>query len=73
MFHLSVALTSLRTPFISELPPTPFEMMVKISPSVDPYSHLSSVRFGGLGFFGASGPSPRAFAPWQCRHALWNS
>src|SRR5918997_450075 len=70
MFHMSVAVISLRTPFISELPPMPFEMMVKISPSLDPYSHLSSVRSDGLGLLGASGPSPLAVPPWQCRHAF---
>jgi hypothetical protein len=63
MFHMSVAVISLRKPFISESPPTPLEMMAKISPSLDPNIHSASVRLGGLGFFGASGPSPSPLGP----------
>ena len=69
MFHMSVTVISLRTPFISESPPTPLEIMAKISPSLDPYIHSASVRLGGLGFFGASVPSPSPFSPWHCRHS----
>src|SRR4030095_16796404 len=70
MFHMSVAVISLRTPFISEFPPTPLEMMEKISPSLEPYSHSASVRLAGLGLFGASRPSPSPSGPWHCGHAL---
>src|SRR5262245_52141326 len=69
MFHMSVAVISLRWPFISESPPTPLAMMAKISPSLDPYIHSASVRSAGLGFLGASGPSPSPVAPWHCRQA----
>src|SRR4030095_3169482 len=69
MFHISVTVISLRWPFISESPPTPLAMMAKISPSLDPYIHSPSVRLGGLGLFGASGPSPCPIGPWHCRQA----
>src|SRR5205823_8352089 len=53
--------------------PAPLAMTRKISPSVDPRSHLSSVRFDGCVSLGAMGPSPFASAPWQKRQFFWNS
>src|SRR5688572_16477188 len=47
------------------LSPSPSEMFVKIAASVEPYSHLASVRSCGLESFGARGPSPLAVIPWQ--------
>src|SRR3989304_6086958 len=52
-------------PTIVDFAPPPFAITVKIWPSVDPCVHVASVRSGGLESFGASGPLPFAFAPWQ--------
>src|SRR6185295_16621388 len=52
-------------PFIGDFSPSPFCTTRKISPSVSPCAHVSSVRLGGCESFGASGPSPLASAPWQ--------
>src|SRR5215471_2436228 len=50
---------------MSNFGPAPSLMTRKISPSVDPRSHLASVRSGGCVSFGAIGPLPFASAPWQ--------
>src|SRR3954468_2805394 len=70
---MSVSDILLLKPFISNFGPAPSEMTLKISPSVDPRSHLSSVRFDGCVSFGAMGPSPFASAPWQKRQFFWKS
>src|ERR1019366_8120647 len=56
---------------MSNFGPAPFWMTMKISPSVDPRSHLSSVRFEGCVPSGAIGPLPLASAPWQKRQFFW--
>src|SRR6476619_610189 len=48
-------------------------MTRKISPSVDPRSHLSSVRFEGWVPSGAIGPFPLASALWQNLQFFWNA
>src|SRR5580765_6833 len=58
---------------MSNLGPAPLLMTRKISPSVEPRSHLSSVRSEGCVFSGAIGPLPFASAPWQKRQFFWNS
>src|SRR3954465_2799335 len=57
---------------MSNFGPAPFWMTRKISPSVDPRSHLSSVRFDGCVPSGAIGPLPLALQPWQNRQFFWN-
>src|SRR5579862_4606624 len=52
---------------MSNFGPAPLLMTRKISPSVEPRSHLSSVRFGGCVPSGAIGPLPLASVPWQKR------
>src|SRR5262245_10537048 len=46
---------------------------MKSSPSVDPRSHLASVRSEGWVSFGAIGPFPFASAPWQNRQFFVNA
>src|SRR5476651_453642 len=58
---------------MSNLGPAPLLMTRKISPSVDPRSHLSSVRFDGCVPSGAIGPLPLASVPWQKRQFFWNA
>src|SRR5882672_366625 len=58
---------------MSNFGPAPSRITAKISPSLDPRSHLSSVRLGGCVPSGAIGPSPLASAPWQKRQFFWNS
>src|SRR5205809_5650481 len=58
---------------MSNLGPAPSRMTRKISPSVDPRSHLSSTRFDGCVPSGAIGPFPLASAPWQKRQFFWNA
>src|SRR6478736_4302673 len=58
---------------MSNFGPAPSRMTRKISPSVDPRSHLSSVRFDGCVPSGAIGPLPLASAPWQNRQFFWNA
>src|SRR3954469_8494371 len=70
---MSVSLIFALKPFISNFGPAPSEITLKISPSVEPRSHLSSVRFDGCVSLGAIGPSPLASAPWQKRQFFWNS
>src|SRR6478609_3382743 len=70
---MSVSDILLLKPFISNFGPAPSRMTMKISPSVDPRSHLSSVRFDGCVPSGAIGPLPLASAPWQKRQFFWNT
>src|SRR5260221_2922874 len=56
---------------MSNFGPAPSRITMKISPSVEPRSHLSSVRFDGCVPSGAIGPSPCASAPWQKRQFFW--
>src|SRR5262245_35889342 len=77
MFHISPSLTPglpLR-PFIAPVLPTPSRMLMKTSPSVEPWSHLSSVKSDGL----ASPPSaslaafsltPSPLIPWHSAQYL---
>ena len=65
MFHRSWSGIFPLKPTIVDFAPPPFAITVKIWPSVDPCVHVASVRSGGLESFGASGPLPFAFAPWQ--------
>src|SRR4029077_13716994 len=58
-------------PFMSNFGPAPFWMTRKISPSVEPRSHLSSVRLDGCVPSGAIGPLPLASALWQKRQFFW--
>src|SRR6185369_2581326 len=58
---------------MSNFGPAPSRMTRKISPSVDPRSHLSSVRLDGCVPSGAIGPFPLASAPWQNRQFFWNA
>src|SRR5579864_1060390 len=48
-------------------------MTAKISPSLEPRSHLASVRSDGWDPCGAIGPLPLASAPWQKRQFLVNA
>src|SRR5262245_19381175 len=48
-------------------------MTAKISPSLDPWSHLASVRSGGWVPSGACGPFPLASSPWQNLQYFWNT
>src|SRR5437762_672782 len=73
MFQTSVSDILLLKPFMSNFGPAPSRMTRKISPSVDPRSHLSSVRFDGCVPSGAIGPLPFASALWQNRQFFWNS
>src|SRR6185503_19278362 len=57
---------------MSNLGPAPSRMTTKISPSLSPRSHLSSVRFDGCVPSGAIGPLPLASALWQKRQYFWN-
>src|SRR5476649_2376108 len=43
---------------------TPFLMLSKISPSVEPWSHVSSTRLGAAGIRSLPAP-PSAVLPWQ--------
>src|SRR6185436_13237316 len=52
---------------MSNFGPAPSRMTTKISPSLPPRSHLSSVRFDGCVPSGAIGPLPFASALWQNR------
>src|SRR5260370_14407210 len=70
---MSVSDILLLYPFMSNFGPAPSRMTRKISPSVDPRSHLSSVRFDGCVPSGAIGPLPLASAPWQKRQFFWNA
>src|SRR4029077_15374732 len=58
---------------MSNFGPAPLLMTRKISPSVDPRSHLSSVRLDGCVPSGAIGPFPLASVPWQKRQFFVNS
>src|SRR5881397_3228059 len=73
MFHMSCSDILLLKPFMSNLGPAPSRITAKSSPSLDPRSHLSSVRLEGWVPSGAIGPSPLASAPWQKRQFFWNS
>src|SRR6185436_3025772 len=57
---------------MSNFGPAPSRMTAKISPSLPPRSHLSSVRSDGCVPSGAIGPLPFASAPWQKRQFFWN-
>ena len=52
---------------MSNFGPAPSRITTKISPSVDPRSHFSSVRSDGCVPSGAIGPLPFASVPWQKR------
>src|SRR5581483_4932943 len=56
---------------MSNFGPAPSRMTRKISPSVDPRSHLASVRSEGCVPSGAIGPLPFASGPWQNRQFFW--
>src|SRR2546430_3926436 len=73
MFQTSVSDILLLKPFMSNFGPAPSRITRKISPSVEPRSHVSSVRFDGCVPSGAIGPLPCASAPWQKRQFFWNS
>src|SRR3954470_10045289 len=73
MFHMSVSDILLLKPFMSNFGPAPSRITAKISPSVEPRSHLSSVRLDGCVPSGAIGPLPFASAPWQKRQFFWNN
>src|SRR3954454_2053974 len=73
MFHMSVSDILLLKPFMSNFGPAPSRMTAKISPSVEPRSHLASVRLDGWVSLGAIGPSPLASAPWQNRQFFANA
>src|SRR3954469_11735749 len=73
MFHMSVSDILLLKPFMSNFGPAPSRITAKISPSVEPRSHLSSVRLDGCVPSGAIGPLPFASAPWQKRQFFWNT
>src|SRR6185436_15417198 len=57
---------------MSNFGPAPLLITAKISPSVEPRSHLSSVRSEGWVPSGAIGPLPLASAPWQKRQFFVN-
>src|SRR5438067_6659604 len=73
MFQTSVSDILLLKPFMSNFGPAPSRITMKISPSLEPRSHLSSVRFDGCVPSGAIGPSPCASAPWQKRQFFWKT
>src|SRR5436190_20601744 len=70
---MSVSVILLLLPFMSNFGPAPSRMTRKISPSVDPRSHLASVRSEGCVPSGAIGPLPFASALWQKRQFFWKS
>src|SRR5262249_20535431 len=72
-FHISVSVIRPFMPFILKSGPAPSRRTRKISPSVDPRSHLASVRSDGCVSFGAIGPLPLASAPWQKRQFFVNA
>src|SRR4029453_14915496 len=64
-FQISWSVIVLLKPFMSNFGPAPSLMTMKSSPSVDPRSHVASVRSEGCVSFGAIGPLPLASVPWQ--------
>src|SRR6185436_12187351 len=71
--QISWSVILLLKPFMSNFGPAPSLMTVKISPSLSPRSHLSSVRSDGCVPSGAIGPLPLASAPWQNRQFFRNA
>ena len=61
--QISVSLRRLFTPFILKSGPAPLAITAKISPSVDPRTHVASARFAGFTPLGTSGPLPSPVSP----------
>ena len=65
MCQMSCSGSFFLNPTILESGPAPSTITLKISPSVEPCTHVASVRSGGWESFGARGPLPFASALWQ--------